>query len=53
MAPGVRPDGTAQPGQKDEGRFGTAPVKVAFEKAQDQKAAYSEGEERPLGGYCC
>jgi hypothetical protein len=51
MAPGVRPDGTAQPGQKDEGRFGTASVKVAFEKAQDQKAAYSEGEERPLGGY--
>jgi hypothetical protein len=51
MGPGMRPDGTAQPGQKDEGGLSSAPVKVAFDKAQNQQAAYAEGEERPLGGY--
>jgi len=51
MGPSRRPGGAAQPGQKDEGGVGSAPVKVAFDKAQDQKAAYAEGEDRPLGGY--
>ena len=51
MGPSRRPGGAAQPGQKDEGGVGSAPVKVAFDKAQDQQAAYAQGEERPLGGY--
>lgn len=51
MGPSGRPDGAAQPGQKDEGGLSSAPVKVAFDKAQDQQAAYAQGEERPLGGY--
>ena len=51
MGPGRTPDGAAQPGQKDEGGVSGAPVKVAFDKARDQQAAYAGGEERPLGGY--
>jgi hypothetical protein len=51
MGPGRRPERAAQPGQKDEGGVSSAPVKVAFDKARDQQAAYAGGEERPLGGY--
>jgi len=53
MGPSRRPGGAAQPGQKDEGGVGSAPVKVAFDKAQDQQAAYAQGEERPLAATCC
>jgi hypothetical protein len=51
MGPGRRPERAAQPGQKDKGGVSSAPVKVAFDKARDQQAAYAGGEERPLGGY--
>jgi len=30
---------------------GDSPIKIAFGEAQEQKAAYAQGEERPLGGY--
>jgi hypothetical protein len=30
---------------------GGGPIRVAFGQAQEQKAAYAQGEERPLGGY--
>jgi hypothetical protein len=30
---------------------GGGPIKVAFGEAKEQKAAYAQGEERPLGGY--
>ena len=30
---------------------GGGPIKVAFGQAQEQQAAYAQGEERPLGGY--
>jgi hypothetical protein len=30
---------------------GSGPIKVAFEEAKEQKPAYAQGEERPLGGY--
>jgi len=53
MAPGVRPDGTAQPGQKDEGRFGTAPVKVAFEKAQTRRRRTARARSDHLAATCC
>jgi hypothetical protein len=49
MASDATPD---HPDQQDKARSpGGGPIKVAFGQAQEQKAAYAQGEERPLGGY--
>jgi hypothetical protein len=39
------------PDQDKVDSSGRAPIKVAFGQAKEQKAAYAQGEERPLGGY--
>jgi hypothetical protein len=49
MAPDATPDHPAQ--QDNAGSSGGGPIKIAFSEAQEQKEAYAQGEERPLGGY--
>ena len=49
MASDATPD---RPDQQDHaGSPAGGPIEVAFSEAQAQKAAYAQGEERPLGGY--
>ena len=49
MASDATPDQLDQ--QDHAGSPGGGPIEVAFGEAQEQKAAYAQGEERPLGGY--